>query len=237
MAEKKQKMSKLKLAGIVLGVLFLIGACGALFADEENVEEEEHEEVDEQEGVVEEEEVEEQEDSVEEIEEEEQAVEEDESEDEVDEEPVEEESEDDVEAEEVTEHEVIDGVDVFTYTETNDWSLDSQMRDFSIAMTDLLSEQHGEIEGDAVFRTLSPVRDDSGNERVIYSAQVYYTQETIDGINFENWPNLVAEDLYNTADSVMIYHPIGGETDVENKIYDGELPDFYMGTIGAEFEG
>jgi len=28
-------MSKLKLAGIILGILFLIGACGALFADDE----------------------------------------------------------------------------------------------------------------------------------------------------------------------------------------------------------
>lgn len=151
------------------------------------------------------------------------------------EEPTVESAEDKSTGDDEIKHEVIEGVDVFTFTDESVISFNNQLNNFSIEMTTLLSEQHEEIENDAVFRTISTVIDKSGNEKTIYSAQTYYTQETISSINFESWPQLVGEDLYNTADSVMIYHPLSSDTDVENKPYDN-VPDFYRYAIGGEYK-
>lgn len=242
---KKEKKRSGCLKNILIGfvILIVLGSCAALFGDddEENDAEttghsaEDQAEIDRQQKEYDEKEA---------AKEEKEAPEEEPAEESDDVDVVEEENEEETEDKEDSEeetkndkikHEVIDGVDVFTYTNISVISFKNQLSNFSIEMTDLLVDQHDQIDNGAVFRTISTIEDNKGNQETVYTAQVYYTQDTIDEINYDNWPRLVGEDLYNTADSVMIHHLLRDQTDIENKPYD-DTPDFYTFTIGTEYE-
>jgi len=240
---EKEKKRGGCLKNVLIGfiILVILGSCAALLGDDGSDtettghSEEDQAEIDRQQK---------EHDEKEAAKEEEEAQEEEPTEESDDVDVVEEENEEETadkeESEEETKedkikHEVIDGVDVFTYTNISVISFKNQLSNFSIEMTDLLVDQHDQIDNGAVFRTISTIEDNKGNQETVYTAQVYYTQDTIDEINYDNWPRLVGEDLYNAADSVMIHHLLRDQTDIENKPYD-DAPDFYTFTIGTEYE-
>lgn len=242
---EKEKKRGGCLKNVLIGfiILVILGSCAALLGDDESDtettghSEEDQAEIDRQQK---------EHDEKEAAKEEEEAQEEEPTEESDDVDVVEEENEEETETadkeeseeetkEDKIKHEVIDGVDVFTYTNISVISFKNQLSNFSIEMTDLLVDQHDQIDNGAVFRTISTIEDNKGNQETVYTAQVYYTQDTIDEINYDNWPRLVGEDLYNAADSVMIHHLLRDQTDIENKPYD-DAPDFYTFTIGTEYE-
>src|SRR5699024_5796634 len=103
----------------------------------------------------------------------------------------EEETEDKEDSEEETKndkkkkYEFIDGIYIFTYTNISVIYYKNQLSNFSIKMTDLLVDQHDQIDNGAVFRTISTIEDNKSNQETVYTAQVYYTQDTIDEINYD----------------------------------------------------
>lgn len=108
-----------------------------------------------------------------------------------------------------TEHKVEDDVDVFTTTLTVGFSRDSFVRQFSMKGVDILRKYHEELDNGAVFRLALPLTDTYGNKSYRIEAVAYFSPETIDKINFDNWPRLESTGLYETADSVGVHHGLG----------------------------
>lgn len=150
------------------------------------------------------------------------------------------EAESDEEKEEVPEsesnyqHEVIDDVDVFTSYSEMILTPNVFMSNFSVDMTELLKEKHDEINNGAIFRNATSVTDQHVNEEKMVVVSVWYSQETIEKINYDNWPQLVGEDLYNTADGVLVHHHLEQDT-VENKTAGDEQPDAHRYGVGTEY--
>lgn len=131
-------------------------------------------------------------------------------------------------------HDVIDGVDVFTsYTEMI-LTPNVFMSNFSVDMTELLKEKQDEINNGVIFRNATSVTDQHGNEEKMVVLSVWYSQETIEKINYDNWPQLVGEDLYNTADGVLVHHHLKQDA-VENKTADDSQPDAHRYGVGTEY--
>ena len=217
----KQKRSgclKWLLYGFILMVV--LGACGALLDDgeEEVTEEQKTEET-----------VEKEEDSSEEKSE-----------------PVEEESEDtkeDTETEEESEdteneefHKNDDDVMIFDRYGEVSLSVNTLVSKFSKDMTDEIKKHKDEFTNGAVFRLAGPLVDEYGNETKKYVISVYYTQDTIDKINVDNWPLNISDGLYKTADGVIIHPALRDNKYTETKVYDGEQPDEYTYSVNTEYE-
>ncbi len=133
-------------------------------------------------------------------------------------------------------HEVIDGVDVYTDFNNITISPNNYMSNFSIEMTDLLNEVHQDLTNGVVFRNATTLTDGYGNEEKKIVVNVWYPQETIEKINYDNWPVLIGEDLYSTADGVIIHFALGQDVDEDNKIASDDAPQFYRDSIGADYE-
>lgn len=131
-------------------------------------------------------------------------------------------------------HEVIDSVDVYTDYSEMFLTPNVYMSNFSIDMTELLKEKHDEIKNGVIFRNAATVADQYGNEENIILVSVWYSQETVDKINYENWPQLVGEDLYNTADGVLVHHNLEQDT-VDNKSAGDDQPDAHRYGVGNEY--
>lgn len=131
-------------------------------------------------------------------------------------------------------HEVIDNVDVYTDYSEMFLTPNVYMSNFSVDMTELLKEKHDEIKNGVIFRNAATVADQYGNEENIVLVSVWYSQETVDKINYENWPQLVGEDLYNTADGVLIHHNLEQDT-VNNKSAGDDQPDAHRYGVGNEY--
>lgn len=117
------------------------------------------------------------------------------------------------------EHEVIDGVDVFTYTLGLVWSKDSYVRLFSMDSADILRKYHEEIDNGVVFRLALPLTDVYGNRSYRIEAVAYFSPETIDKINFDNWPVRESTGLYETADNVGIHYGLAEYEHLYGKRY------------------
>lgn len=131
-------------------------------------------------------------------------------------------------------HEVIDNVDVYTDYSEMFLTPNVYMSNFSVDMTELLKEKHDEIKNGVIFRNAATVADQYGNEENIVLVSVWYSQETVDKINYENWPQLVGEDLYNTADGVLVHHNLEQDT-VNNKSAGDDQPDAHRYGVGNEY--
>lgn len=133
--------------------------------------------------------------------------------------------------------ELIDGVAVFTDTREIVFGLNSHLDIFSADMTDLLKENHQNIDNGAIFRSLDTLTDEYGNEERTITVVVYYSQETIEAINYDNWPTLDASGLYDTADGTWV-HAALSEGNVENNPPSNseEVPEIYYTMMGTVIE-
>ena len=211
--------------------IILLGACGALLDDdEESITENKNES--EKEEVSETVENDSEEDS-EPVEEESEDTEDEEEEDEYDFD-----TEDKDEDEEYGEgiHKNDDGVMIFDRYEEISLSINSLVAKFSTDMADELKEHKDDIDNGAVFRLAGPLTDEYGNETKKYVISVYYTQDTIDKINVDNWPLDINKGLYKTADGVIIHPALRDNKYTETKVYDGEQPDEYTYSVNTEYE-
>ena len=208
-------------------VIVVLGACGALLDDgeesiTENKNESEKEEVSE---------------TVENDSEEESEPAENDAEDEEEYEydfDDEEESEDEEYGEGI--HKNDDGVMIFDRYEEISLSINSLVAKFSTDMADELKEHKDDIDNGAVFRLAGLLTDDYGNEVKKYVISVYYTQDTIDKINVDNWPLDINNGLYKTADGVIVHPALRDNKHAETKVYEGEQPEEYTYSVDSEYE-
>lgn len=205
MAKEKQKMGKLKLVGIIIGILFLIGACGALFADEEDTTEEDPEEVVEEELT--------EEDETEPVEEE--STEEESVEEEVEELTPEEEienvineslGEENISELNVTEYDGNYEVDV-TFTASENFSAgmtaNGIRRDIVDTTLDLKGMEH--YVSYLLLTATLPLTDDSGNESDGQVMAASFEGSTIEELNADNEVFLY-DNLESAADGYSA-HP------------------------------
>lgn len=132
-------------------------------------------------------------------------------------------------------YELIDGVAVFTDDQKIVFSINTKLEGFSYDMTQLLKEHHAEIENGAVFATADVLTDTYGNEEKRYTMAVYYSQDTIDKINYDNWPMLDSNGLYETADGIILYNAIADNKVTNSKPTDA-APDIYYSIVGSLYE-
>lgn len=133
-------------------------------------------------------------------------------------------------------HEVIDGVDVYSSFEDTYWDEDSYMHGFSMDMTELLTEIHDELGNGVVFRSGATLTDKYGNEEKKYVLNVWYSQATVEKINYDNWPTFNSEDLYDTADGFVIHPALSKNTEIQNKPLPDNAPDFVAGSLGQTYK-
>ena len=205
-------------------VMIVLGACGAILDDgeeEEQIPEETVEKEEESEPV-------------------ENDTEEEKSE------PVEEESEDtdeNTETEEEPEdteneefHKNDDDVMIFDRYGEVSLSVNTLVSKFSKDMTDEIKKHKDEFTNGAVFRLAGPLVDEYGNETKKYVISVYYTQDTIDKINVDNWPLNISDGLYKTADGVIVHPALRDNKHAKTKVYEGEQPEEYTYSVDSEYE-
>lgn len=111
----------------------------------------------------------------------------------------------------------------------------SHLENFSGNHVQTLKENHSNFENGVIFRNIMPLQDEYGNQTMTNVVTVYYSPETIDKINFDNWPTLDATGLYETADNVFIHYALLSKVNEFQKYADlKDAPqDFldYAGTI------
>ena len=208
-------------------VIVVLGACGAILDDGEEVTEEQKTE--------------------ETVEKEEEKPEEDVSEEES--EPAENDAEDEEEYEydfddeeesEDTENEEFhkndDDVMIFDRYGEVSLSVNTLVSKFSKDMTDEIKKHKDEFTNGAVFRLAGPLVDEYGNETKKYVILVYYTQDTIDKINVDNWPLNISDGLYKTADGVIVHPALRDNKHAKTKVYEGEQPEEYTYSVNTEYE-
>lgn len=133
-------------------------------------------------------------------------------------------------------HEVIDGVDVYSSFEDTYWDEDSYMYGFSMDMTELLTKIHDDLENGVVFRSGATLTDTYGNEEKKYVLNVWYSQDTVEKINYDNWPTFNSEDLYDTADGFVIHPALSKNTEIQNKELPDNAPEFVAGSLGQMYK-
>ncbi len=230
--EKREKKKVTKKQGclgcltwvVIIGIAFLV--LGALISDPDDTDTSDDVASDEAEEVVDE------------------PVEQEEELEVVEEEPVEEEPEEVAEEEPEEEptilsefdYEVIDGVDVYTMFQDTAWSTNSLMRNFSMDSVELLQTVHENLENGIVFRLATTMVDGYGNETDKIVANVWYSQDTVERINYDNWPvhGDTMAGLYDTADGVRIYFALVNDIEQEQKPTDN-APQVYYDSINMEY--
>ena len=232
--QKRGGCLKWLLYGFIL--MILLGACGALLDDgeEEDVTKEQNPE----------ETVEKEEDSetVENDSEEESEPVENDIEDEEESEPAEEKTEDTDDDEEPEDeedeefHKNDDDVMIFDQYGEVSLSVNTLVSKFSVDMIDEIKKHKDEFTNGAVFRLAGPLVDEYGNETKKYVISVYYTQDTIDKINVDNWPLNISDGLYKTADGVIVHPALRDNKHAQTKVYEGEQPEEYTYSVDSEYE-
>ena len=208
--EKRGGCLKWLLYGFI--VIVVLGACGALLGDgeEEVTEEQKPEEVSKDDETKEEEK-----ENLEAKKEEEQK----------------EENDDEIK---ISENE--DGVMIFDQYGEVSLSQNTLVAKFSRDMAEELKKYKDETKNGAIFRLASPLVDEYGNETKKYVLAVYYTQDTIDKINVDNWPLNISDGLYKTADGVIVHPALRDNKHAETKVYEGEQPEEYTYSVDSEYE-
>ena len=216
--QKRGGCLKWLLYGFIL--MILLGACGALLDDgeEEDVTKEQKTE----------ETVEKEEDVSDEKEEKSERAEEKTEDTDAEEEP------ENTENEEFDKND--DGVMIFDQYGEVSLSVNTLVSKFSVDMIDEIKKHKGEFTNGAVFRLAGPLTDEYGNETKKYVISVYYTQDTIDKINVDNWPLNISDGLYKTADGVIVHPALRDNKHAETKVYEGEQPEEYTYSVNTEYE-
>lgn len=126
-----------------------------------------------------------------------------------------------------------DGTLIFTHPPRDLWSAEPHTDSFAFDIGDLLEEHADEAENGMIFRSAKTLVDEYGNDTDYNVILVYYSQETIDQINFENWPNQAGQP-YTTADGVWAV-PAFQEGNVELQTTE-DAPDAYYNFMNSEYE-
>lgn len=139
-------------------------------------------------------------------------------------------------SEEEAPYKLVDGVALFTDDGDVVMGVKSHVDVFSSEMTAALKKYHNEIKDGAIFRSVNLLDDEYGNQVMLNAIVVYYSQETIDKINFDNWPRLDASGLYETSDSMWVHPAFKVKGAKENKSGVDIAPDVYFNYLGSEYE-
>lgn len=134
----------------------------------------------------------------------------------------------------ISENEV--GVMIFDQYGEVSLSQNTLVAKFSRDMAEELKKYKDETKNGAIFRLASPLVDEYGNETKKYVLAVYYTQDTIDKINVDNWPLNISDGLYKTADGVIVHPALRDNKHAETKVYEGEQPEEYTYSVDSEYE-
>lgn len=129
-----------------------------------------------------------------------------------------------------------DGVMIFDQYGEVSLSQNTLVAKFSRDMAEELKKYKDETKNGAIFRLASPLVDEYGNETKKYVLAVYYTQDTIDKINVDNWPLNISDGLYKTADGVIVHPALRDNKHAETKVYEGEQPEEYTYSVDSEYE-
>lgn len=129
-----------------------------------------------------------------------------------------------------------DGVMIFDQYGEVSLSQNTFVAKFSRDMAEELKKHKDETKNGAIFRLASPLVDNYGNESKKYVMAVYYTQDTIDKINVDNWPLNVSDGLYKSANGVIIHPALRDNKHAETKVYEGEQPEEYTYSVDSEYE-
>ena len=157
-------------------------------------------------------------------------------------EPVEEEPEPEPKEEETEEPEpeeppfefIDDGIALVESDIQGGWSISGAPQLFSADGVQILEEHHEEFDQGVIFANHNTLTDQYGNETETYTMAVYYSPETIDKINFDNWPILDGEDLFRTADSVYIHPVIDNEDYFQFRVMSDQTPGVFYNFMGGE---
>lgn len=129
-----------------------------------------------------------------------------------------------------------DGVMIFDQYGEVSLSVNTLVSKFSKDMTDEIKKHKDKFTNGAVFRLAGPLVDEYGNETKKYVISVYYTQDTIDKINVDNWPLNISDGLYKTADGVIVHPALRDNKHAKTKVYEGEQPEEYTYSVDSEYE-
>lgn len=127
-------------------------------------------------------------------------------------------------------HNKQDGYDVYERDGGMPFSENSSIKHFSMEMSNKLKKDHKKIDNGAIFKDVMEFEDKKGNEEKIVAIVAYVSKETIDDINFDNWPNN-PESLYDVSDGVVFHYYINDNKIAETRNQD-EIPQQFYDMLG-----
>lgn len=125
-----------------------------------------------------------------------------------------------------------DGYDVYERDAGMPLSENSSVKHFSMEMSNKLKEDHQNIEQGAIFKDIMKFEDEKGNETKMVAAIVYVSNESINEINYKNWPKN-PESLYDVADGI-VFHAYINNNDVAKTRNQDEIPQQFYDMLGEE---
>lgn len=125
-----------------------------------------------------------------------------------------------------------DGYDVYERDAGMPLSENSSVKHFSMEMSNELKKDHQNIEQGAIFKDIMKFEDKKGNETKMVAAIVYVSKESINEINYKNWPKN-PESLYDIADGV-VFHAYINNNDVAKTRNQDEIPQQFYDMLGEE---
>lgn len=129
-------------------------------------------------------------------------------------------------------HKKQDGYDVYERDGGMPFSENSSVKHFSMEMSNKLKKDYKNIDKGAVFKDVMEFEDKKGNESKMVAVVVYISKDSIDEINFENWPKN-PESLYDVADGV-VFHAYINNNDVAETRDQDEIPQEFYDMLGEE---
>lgn len=124
------------------------------------------------------------------------------------------------------------GYDVYERDGGMPLSENSSVKHFSMEMSDKLKKDHKNINEGVVFKDVMDFEDKKGNESKMVAVVVYISKDSIDEINFKNWPKR-PESLYDVADGV-VFHTYINDNDVAETRDQDEIPQEFYDMLGEE---
>lgn len=129
-------------------------------------------------------------------------------------------------------HNKQDGYDVYERDGGMPFSENSSIKHFSMEMSNKLKKDHKKIDNGAIFKDVMEFEDKKGNEEKIVAIVAYVSKETIDEINFNNWPNN-PESLYDVSDGIVFHYYINDNKIAETRNQD-EIPQQFYDMLGED---
>ena len=112
------------------------------------------------------------------------------------------------------------------------FSENSSIKHFSMEMSNRLKKDHKKIDNGAIFKDVMEFEDKKGNKEKIVAIVTYISKETINEINFDNWPNN-PESLYDVSDGVVFHYYINDNKIAKTRNQD-EIPQQFYDMLGEE---